>query len=151
MRNIIIAAVISLLSSFAIATEISLLCRIQSNFTASNGETIKESGRAIIEVTDLPNLKMILILSDLADSNNLGVSNKLPPSMRGQASDFSTKSKWEIHNTIEKDDGRIINRIMIDRVTGIMVASTENNKNGRATMTNVSGDCRKNDANIRKF
>ena len=149
--RIIFLFFISLISSSAISAEISLSCDIQVEFNAGNGDTVKDTGKAIVEITEEPNFRMISISSDAADANSLTVSTRLPSTMKGNVSDFSSKSKWDIQTAIERDNGKITNRIIIDRVTGLLIASVEFNRNGRVSMTNVRGTCKKMDVSNRKF
>lgn len=150
MRNILYLF-LSLISASAFSAEISLSCDIQVEFIASNGDTVKQTGNAIVDIVDEPNFKMITIASDVADANNLTVSTRLPSTMRGNVSDFSSKSKWDIQTVIERDNGRIVNRVVIDRVTGLLIVNGEFNRNGKKSITNVGGKCKKIDHSNRKF
>jgi hypothetical protein len=140
-----------LISGATWSNELSLSCDIKSTYNASNGDVVKSSGKAIIEVTDDTNFRVITISSDVEDANSVTVATRLPSNMRGDISDFTTKSKWDIQNVIERDEGKMTNRVIIDRVTGMLVVNVEAQIKGRISRVNIGGNCKKMDTNNRKF
>lgn len=150
MRQSILLFFLLISSEISYSGEVSLACNVQTTYNSSSGNAIKDSGQALVEITEETYFKSIFISSDVPDAN-VGVSTRIPVGMRGKSEDFSSKSKWEIHTTIEKDDGSIANKIIIDRVSGMLISTVNMNKNGRMITINIGGTCRKSDANNRKF
>lgn len=150
MRQSILLFFLLISYEISYSGEVSLACNVQTTYTSSSGDTVKDSGQALVEITEETYFKSIFISSDVPDAN-VGVSTRIPAGMRGKSEDFSSKSKWEIHTTIEKDDGSIANKIIIDRVSGMLISTVNMNKNGRMITINIGGTCRKSDANNRKF
>ena len=151
MLKFFIILISLLISSLACSTEVSLLCEIKSTYNDSFGDVKKDVGKAIIEVVDEFPFRMINISSEVQGANGIGVATKLPSSMQGKVFDFTTDSKWDIRNLIEGAEGKMSNRIVIDRFTGLLIVNVDVQTRGMTSQINIGGNCKKIDIGTKKF
>lgn len=154
MKIALVVMMVTFFSGAASAAESMLMCDINSSFTEPNGKDTKESGKAIIEVTDDSSFKYIRITSDAANANGIFVATRAPLNYRPKyvANDASTDSKWDIKSI--NDDGitKYTTRVMINRLTGYLLVDQDIEKlSYGVSRIKVVGECRKSEGAVKKF
>ena len=149
MKRSLILVILFLNSINVFALEIKLQCNITARFY-SQGKDENHRGVAIVRVKDDGIDKLIEIKSSIDIANNTTVSTFTNLDLLIQ--DLSNSNKWEIINAHKVEGGGVsVDKIIIDRNNGQLIATSVLTKNSKQATTGISSECEKIDEAIRRF
>jgi hypothetical protein len=131
------------------AFELKLDCNVRSAYIFPSGRVENNAGKALVEISEYGNNRIILVSSAIEVVNEQSVTTF--PSKDRLISDFSDPNKWHIRNTISGGNAKSTTTIIIDRNSGMLIIDRKFEQNGATVATQISGSCEKIDPTRKKF